>query len=132
MSTSSDRRELKFLRLLNELRELLESIGPPSWATGRTGAALVRFDGFRLERPFEIAAPYERAPHRTGVVVHRVRDIERIDTTTAMGVPCLSPTRLLIELAGTATPPELTAALDSALRDGGTSEDFLHRRIVEL
>ena len=43
-----------------------------------------------------------------------------------------SPTRTLIDIAGHETPARLTAALDSALRDGLTSEDLLHRRIAAL
>jgi very-short-patch-repair endonuclease len=35
-------------------------------------------------------------------------------------------------LAATESSARLTAALDSALRDGGTSEDFAHRRITAL
>lgn len=43
-----------------------------------------------------------------------------------------SPTRTLIDLAATESPRVLTAALDSALRDGLTTETFLHSRIVDL
>lgn len=129
---SSDRATLRFLRNLDKLRAVLESIGPPCWASGPTGSALLGFDGYELTAPFHIAVPNARAPHRVAHVVHRLRDIDRLDTTTAYDLPCLSATRTLIELAASETPKRLTAALDSALRDGGTSEDFLHRRIVAL
>lgn len=125
-------RPLLLLRRLDELRQLLESIGPPCWAAGASAAALCGFDGFELAPPYEVAVPHERCVTRRGHVVRRLRDIDRLDTTWASDLPCLSPTRLLIELAATESPERLTAALDSALRDGGTSEDFLHRRIVEL
>ena len=39
---------------------------------------------------------------------------------------------MLIDLAAKESPKRLTAALDSALRDGLTSDDFLHRRLVAL
>jgi very-short-patch-repair endonuclease len=44
----------------------------------------------------------------------------------------LSPTRTLIDISRSINPAALTSALDSALRDGLTSEDFLHRRITVL
>ncbi len=86
-----------------------------------------------LKPPFHLAVSQSvGAPHRVGHYVHRLRDITAIDTTTAFDLPCLSATRALIDLASTETPRRLTVALDSALRDGITTEDFLHRRIVEL
>ena len=44
----------------------------------------------------------------------------------------MSATRTLVDLARFVSPEQLTAALDSALRDGRTSEDLLHRRIASL
>lgn len=131
---SSDRstRSLSFIRHLEELRRLVEGIGPPSWACDVTAAALASFDQSLLSPPFHVAVPLERHITRLGHVVHRLRDIERIDTTVVLGIPSLSATRTLIDLARTAPPDQLTVAVDSALRDGLTSEDFLHRRIVEL
>jgi hypothetical protein len=90
------------------------------------------FDGFRLAPPFHIAIPSDRSVTRIGHVVHRCRDIVRLDTTTVDGVPTISATRTIIDLASTQTPEQLAVAIDSALRDGLTSEDFLHGRIVEL
>lgn len=123
---------LRFLRNLEQLHELVESIGEPSWAAGPTAAALLGLDGFTLRPPFHVAVPNGRNVQRTRHVVHRLRSVERLDTAIVLGVPCLSATRLLIELAATEGPRRLTAALDSALRDGLTSEDFLHRRLVAL
>ena len=48
------------------------------------------------------------------------------------GVPTMSATRTIIDLAASETSERLAIAIDSALRDRLTSEDFLHRRIVEL
>jgi very-short-patch-repair endonuclease len=123
---------LKFLRHLDDLAELVASIGPPCWAGGLTSAPLLGFDGYTLTPPFHLAVPNQRAPHRVGHHVHRLRDLSAIDTASAFDLPCLSATRCLIELATTETPKRLTTALDSALRDGLTTEAFLHRRIVEL
>ncbi|MEP7047661.1 MAG: hypothetical protein ABI949_13320 [Ilumatobacteraceae bacterium] len=69
---------------------------------------------------------------RIGHFVHRRREITRLDTSDVDGIPTISATRTIIDLAATETPQRLAAAIDSALRDRLTSEDFLHRRIVEL
>lgn len=123
---------LTVLRRLDELRRIIDSIGGEVWVAGVTAAALLGFDGFELTAPFHLAVRNGRVVHRHGVIIHRLRDIERLDTTTAMGLPCLSATRVLLQLAATEAPKRLTAALDSALRDGATAEPFLHRRLVEL
>lgn len=123
---------LQHLRLLEELCETIASIGPPCWAYSVTAAALKGFDGFELSTPFQLAVPYNRAPHRVGHVVHRITTFNKLDFDTVHGIPCLSATRTLIEIARTETPKRLTAALDSAIRDGLTTEDFLHRRMMEL
>lgn len=123
---------LVFLRKLQQLEQLIDSIGQPCWASGTTGASLLGFDGFALKAPFHVAVPRARVVHRHGHFVHRARSITKLDMTTAMGLPCLSATRVLIDLAAKESPKRLTVALDSALRDGLTSDDFLHRRIVSL
>ena len=123
---------LQYLRLLEELWEVIQSIGPECWAYGTTAAALKGFDGFELSKPFHLAVPYNRAPHRLGHVVHRMKSYNKLDVDNVHGIPCLSATRTLIEIARTETPKRLTAALDSAIRDGLTTDDFLHRRMSEL
>ena len=104
-------------------------IDGPCWAAGATAAAL---HGFRLQAPFDIVVPRGRHPQRLGQRIHTTTSIERIDQTVVDGLPTLTPTRTLIDLAARSSIERLTAALDSALRDGGTSEDFLHRRMVAL
>jgi len=121
-----------FLQSLRLLEALVDSIDGERWVSGPSGAALLGFDGYSLKPPFDLVIPNGRRIHRGQHRIHRLRSINLLDTSTAMGLPCLSATRLLIELAATETPRRLTAALDSALRDGLTSEDFLHRRMVEL
>ena len=123
---------LTVLRRLDELRRTIDSIGGDVWVAGVTAAALLGFDGFELKAPFHLAVRNGRVVHRHGVIIHRLRDIERLDTTRAMGLPCLSATRVLLQLAATEPPKRLTLALDSAVRDGVTAERFLHRRLVEL
>jgi hypothetical protein len=112
--------------------ELIASVGGPCWAYGPTAAALNGFDGFVLEAPFHLVVPRGRSISRIGHIVHRARDISRLDVAIVDGVPTMSATRTIIDLAGSESAEGLARALDSALRDRLTSEDFLHRRIVEL
>jgi very-short-patch-repair endonuclease len=65
-------------------------------------------------------------------VVHTTTEIPLIDRATKFGIPVLSSTRTLIDLARTISAEALTRAIDSAIRDGGTSEDFMHQRITAL
>ncbi|HRA84796.1 MAG TPA: hypothetical protein PLT40_10730 [Ilumatobacteraceae bacterium] len=123
---------LKFLRLLDELREVIDSVGSPCWAYGTTASALLGFDGFHLAKPFHLVVPINRAPHRVDHIVHRMRTYNQLDLGSVHGIPSLSATRTLIELARTEATKRLTTALDSAVRDGLTTDDFLHRRMMEL
>lgn len=138
MGTTSPRQRVSgmqphlFLKSLRHLEAVVASVDGECWVAGHAGASILGLDGFPLKAPFDLVVPLERRLHRGEHRIHRLRSLTRLDTTTAMGLPCLSATRLLIELAPSETPKRLTAALDSALRDGLTSEDFLHRRMVEL
>lgn len=123
---------LLYARNLLSLRELIASVGPPCWASGVTAAALHGFDGFALEPPFHVMVPRDRSVNRVGHVIHRTRDISRLDASEVDGVPTISATRTIIDLAGSESSERLATAIDSALRDCLTSEDFLHGRIAEL
>ena len=123
---------LLYARNLLELRELIASVDAPCWAFGPTAAALERFDDYLLRAPFHLVVQRGCSVTRVGHIVHRGRDISRLDMTEMDGIPAMSATRTIIDLAGSETRERLAAAIDSALRDRLTSEDFLHRRIVEL
>ena len=117
---------------LAELRTLVLDIGEPAWVSGPTAAALHGFDGYRLHRPFHILVPRERCLTRWNASIHRSDTIDPIDRTHLDGLPVLSPTRTMIDLARTASSEQLAAALDSGIRDGLLSEDLLHRRAMAL
>ena len=123
---------LVYARNLLELRDLIRSVGAPCWSYGPTAAALDGFDGYPLQPPFEVVVPRGRSVNRVGHIVHRGRDISRLDMTEVDGIPTMSATRTIIDLARSEPRERLSAAIDSALRDRVTSEDFLHGRIVEL
>lgn len=115
-----------------DLSRLLDDIGAPSWACGPTAAALRRFDGFVLRPPFHVLTLRDRNVRRLGHVIHTTEDLPVIDRGEVCGLPAVTATRALIELAATLDRERLTIAVDSALRDGLTCDDFLHRRICGL
>jgi hypothetical protein len=117
---------------LGDLTALTLDISDPVWVSGPSAAALHGFDGFVLRKPFHLTLPRDRNVQRSGHMIHTSNDLPLLDQTTVKGLATLSVTRTLIDLARTESSSRLTAALDSALRDGGTSETFLHRRITDL
>jgi very-short-patch-repair endonuclease len=119
-------------RQLDALSDLVDSITQPIWCFGPTAAALEGMDGFLLAPPFHLVTLHGHKLHRFGHHIHVTRVLDNIDRSTSLGFPTTSPTRTLIDLAATYPLEQVTAALDSALRDGGTSEDFAHRRIAAL
>ena len=100
--------------------------------SGPTAAALHGLDGFRLRPPFHVVVPRGRNVQRARHRIHTTSELPLIDRATVEGIPVLSATRTLIDLARFVDEGTLTAALDSAVRDGLTAEHALHRRIVEL
>jgi very-short-patch-repair endonuclease len=112
--------------------ELVDSLDIPSWLAGPTGAALHHFDGYALRPPFHLTIERGHNVRRIGHVIHTTDTLPLIDRAWAHGLPVLSPARTLLHLASLDSPERVTAALDSALRDGLVSEDFLHRRIAAL
>jgi hypothetical protein len=118
--------------LLGDLRAVMLDIGEPCWASGPTASAMHGFDGFNLRRPLHVTVLRDRNVRRLGTVVHTTMYLPPIDRETRDGVAVTSPTRTIIDLAGYETAGRLAAAMDSAFRDGLSSEDLLHRRIAEL
>jgi hypothetical protein len=111
---------------------LIEGIGPPVWIGYDTSAAVHGFDGFSLSPPFHLVTPRGRNISRLGHVIHRSSDIDRIDCETADGLPIMSPTRTLLQIAATCRRERVEVALSGAIRDRLTTEDFLHRRLTAL
>lgn len=111
---------------------LILDIGEPVWACGPTAAALHRLEGFRLEPPFHLLIPRGRNARRIGHVVHTSNDISLLDRGRVSGLPCVTATRALIELAHRTPTDRLTIAVDSAITLGLTTDDFLHRRMGAL
>jgi len=112
--------------------DLIADIGEPCWATGLTAAGLHGFDGVPLRPPYHVVVMRGRNVRRIGHVVHTTVALDPIDREETMGVPCVSPTRALLAVSATLDSAALTCVLDGALRDGLTTEDFVHRRIGAL
>lgn len=118
--------------LESQLVETALDIGGLVLWTGPTAAALERWDGHTLQRPFHAIVLRNRSLDREGVVVHRTNELQLIDRSRAGRHLVTAPARTVIELARVETPDVLAQTLDSAFRDGRVSEDHLHRRIVAL
>jgi hypothetical protein len=65
-------------------------------------------------------------------VVHTSEQLPAIDCEEVDGLPTMSPTRTLIDLAVDTRPDRLTVAVDGAIRDLLVVERFLHERITDL
>lgn len=125
------REQLLHLQHLAELSALIDDVGD-CWAHGPTSSGLMCFDGAVLAPPFHLLIERGRNVRRAGHVIHTSERIELIDRAIVDGIPTMSATRTLIDEARTLSPEKLTLALDSALRDGLTSDEFLHRRLAAL
>ncbi len=117
---------------LEALRSLMVGVGDPVWACGPTSGALAGFDGFHLRPPFHLLIPRGRHVNRIGHVIHTTMFLEPIDRETACQLSVTSPARTIIDLVRLDTPERVTIAIDSALRDCGTTEAHLHARIAAL
>lgn len=106
--------------------------GPDAVASGPSAGALHGFDGISLRPPFHVTVPRGRNVQRIRHFVHTSTELPRRDRCTLHGIPTMSATRALIDLARFVRPETLTGALDSAIRDRLTTEDVLHHRINEL
>jgi len=117
---------------LSDLHALVLDCGLDAFVSGPTAAALLGFDTFRLRPPFHVTIVRGRNVQRAHHLIHTTTLLPPIDRGTAHGMPVLAPSRALIDLSRYVSPTALTAALDSALRDGLTTEEHLHARIVAL
>ncbi|MEO6652202.1 MAG: type IV toxin-antitoxin system AbiEi family antitoxin domain-containing protein [Ilumatobacteraceae bacterium] len=126
------RSPLQPVDMMHDLGGLLVDCGPEAWASGPTAAALHGMDGYTLRPPFHVTVMRGRNVQRARHRIHTTTFLPPIDRCIVDGVACTSAARTLIDLSRTATRHELTVALDSALRDGRTSEAALHRRIARL
>ncbi len=115
-----------------DLHALVLDCGANAFASGPTAAAVHGFDGFKLRPPFHVTVVRGRNVQRAHHHIHTTTVLPQIDRATVDGMPTMAATRTLIDIARFVGATTLTAALDSALRDGLSSELHLHSRINEL
>ena len=113
------------------LRAALNDCGSCSMISHRAAAALHRFDGF-MEGPVELIVPRSQRDRETLGVVHSFVRVGLIDRCEVGAFPCTSAARTIIDLAGSCTKSELESAVDSAIRSGATSGQFLAQRLASL
>lgn len=113
------------------LRTALNEAGDGALISHRAAARLHGFDGF-TEGPIEVIAARRFRNRTITGVVHSVPTVPLIDRCMIAGFPCTTPARTIIDLAGCCLRYELENAVDSAIRDGGTSLAFLHQRLSVL
>jgi very-short-patch-repair endonuclease len=114
-----------------ELQAALFDAGASAIASHRSAAHLHGFDGFD-EGPIEVITARSHRNRLIAGTVHTPADVPLRDRCTVDGFRCTTPARTIVDLAAACTPGELENAVDSAIRLGGTSADFLLRRHVQL
>lgn len=104
---------------------------PATYASHTSAAVLWRLDGFASALPV-ISTTLNLRPDDGRVAVHRVGRWLACDIDSAGGIPVTSPTRTLLDLAGSAGPARLEVGLDDALRRGLTTTEKLMWRVEEM
>ena len=74
------------------------------------------------DRVIEVLGPLGRGVRLDGVVGHRTGQLPSIDLTTCAGIPCSTPTRLVLDLSGRLD--------DHAL--GNLIDELIRRRLIDL
>jgi hypothetical protein len=118
---------------LTRVRAALAALGADAVAGMQTSAVLHRLRWLPLDWSADssvvhaVVSPTDAHRQRQGLRLHR-RLIERTERVVVQGVPCLSVTRTLFELARLPLPDLLVVQIiDGALREGRTSKDELLR-----
>jgi Transcriptional regulator, AbiEi antitoxin len=89
-------------------------------------------DPLRDRSPVQIVLPVERRMRRTDVAVRRQLHRIAIDTQRCGGITVLSPTRLVIDMAGRWSVQRVAALLDAGLRTRQLAIATVARRHAEL
>ncbi len=108
-------------------------LGPTALVSHRAAAALHGFDSF-TEGAIEFTVP-RRNRERASVpvlVLHSSGTLPPLDRCTIENFAATSAARTIVDLAAVSTVEQIGRAVDSAVRDGSASADFLGRRLAEL
>jgi hypothetical protein len=98
------------------LKAALLTIGGNAWLAGRTAAAIWGLQGVSLVQ-IEVCVVASCTPRRRGLLVRRVVEAPpRSEIKICRGLRVSSVARMLIEVARHATPDELDALIEAAIR----------------
>ena len=124
-------------------RDVMVVVGaPPTWRQAVRATVIAAGDGIvashstvaRLygvpvddgtdpaDRVIEVLGPLARGVRMDGVVGHRSGQLPSIDVTTCAGIPCTTPTRLVLDLSGRLDDDALGCLIDELIR----------RRLIDL
>jgi very-short-patch-repair endonuclease len=95
------------------LRAAALACGPDAVISHRSAATLLKL----LDKGpvvIDVIAPGDRGRHIDGIRLHRVRAPRPEETGTVDGIPCTSPARTLVDLAGTVSDWTLSSAFERA------------------
>jgi very-short-patch-repair endonuclease len=107
-------------RQIGERGRLMAAVlacGPGTVVSHRSAAALLELidDGPVV---IDVIAPDDRGRHIDGIRFHRVRPPRLEETGTVAGIPCTSPARTFVDLAGTVGDWTLRSAFERAAHKG--------------
>jgi very-short-patch-repair endonuclease len=115
-----------------QLRATLVNAGADAVASHRSAAYLLEFEGFAECDP-EVTVPAAQRGRLGGPgVVHSTAKLKRADRTEVDGFPSTTAARTIIDLAAVCERDELENVIDSAVRKGQVSADYLRRRLKTL
>ncbi len=107
-------------------RVLAATLATGGVASHRSAARLWVLDLPVTERVVVTVSGTNRRSGR-GLIVHHTRLMTGADRAVREGIPCTSVARTLVDLASELGFDDLEAAVDSALREGLTTVDYLER-----
>ena len=90
--------------------------GELAWASHATSSRFWRYPGYEGEELLELTTPLEKRVRQKGVVVHRSRIIDERDLRVVRGVPCMSPSRTVVDLSARLSVDRLGKLVDDGLR----------------
>jgi len=124
-------------RLAGTQRTLDQSILAACLAAGERAVASHTTAAYLLHLPVadprvEITIAAGREADLDGVIVHRSRRLERVDTLIVRAIPATSVARTLIDLASVLAPPALEDVVDHALANRLIPVSYLAKRLGAL
>ena len=115
--------------LHGDLMAAVLACGEGAVVSHRSAAHLLGVLRTRPAKP-EVTVPTTAGRRRPGIVIHRVKALHPHDTSTLDGIPIATVPRVLIDLAPSATPSDLTRACHEAWVRHGTGPDHVEACIV--